>query len=729
MRTTLKRGIGQAAGPNGNGHAAVPPLFGPIVRYRQPQQPQRSLVRLALHTFGWFVLVLGVLAAALVAWRHTHSHENLSAIALFFSRHGTESASGLAVATVVGASLVVWTRATAQALGLLAVVVLASGAVGGLYLYGHEALAEISTHTKQGKAAVKELKPIASPSQPAIALVAGYDVRGKTNGANPYAGSNSDTLMLLRADPANNTLSLLSFPRDLYVNIYCHGDTVYTQNRINSAWGTCGNNGPAATLDTVEHLTGLNINYFITLDFHAFKQLVNNLHGVYMNVDRRYYIPLHTGVSAINLHPGYQKLDGGQALSYVRYRHTDSDIYRTGRQQLFIEALKSRLRTALSPTSLPLEVPKLVGVLKHNIEIGKAGGGSVDFGELTKYLGLLYQLPPGHLFRNAIPLNAFHYFTTSAGADVESASPAAIATAVHSFLNPDVRQTQAVNVQFGGHKPAKKKTKQHKLPRSQVSVLVLNAGTAPGEAVQTSYLLTTRGYTTRSLPSGDTANAPKVQSDTTIYYDPVQPNGPQAAQQLRPLFGSHTRVKQMTNAIAGFAKLAGNPLTVVTVGTSFPGTLVIHRPPKVQPKQPPQISPGAAMTAPGLRSVYDRVHFPLMVPHEIARYAQLSSDEGVRAFKPVQNQHEVALTFVMPNGNEYWQIEESTWNSAPILQNPSFTLYHRGQKYLVYTTGGAVQMVALRTPRATYWVSNTILNELSNSTMIAIAESLRPLRR
>ncbi|MGH3056308.1 MAG: LytR C-terminal domain-containing protein, partial [Gaiellaceae bacterium] len=344
---------------------------------------------------------------------------------------------------------------------------------------------------------------------------------------------------------------------------------------------------------------------------------------------------------------------------------------------------------------LPLEVPRLVGVLKHNIEIGKAGGGSVDYGELTKYLGLMYHLPPGHLFRNAIPLNAFHYFTTSAGADVESASPGAIATAVHSFLNPDVRDAQAVNGQFGGHKPAKKKPKQHKLPRSQVSTLVLNAGTVTGQAETTSYLLARRGYTTKTLPSGEAANAPKVRRDTTVYYDPVQPNAQQAAQQLRPLFGSHTRVEQMTTAIAAFAKQAGNPLTVVTVGTSFPGTLVVHHPPKVQPKTPAQVSNGAAMTAPALRRVYDRVHFPLMVPHEIAQYAQLSTDEGVRAFKPLKNQHEVALTFVMPNGNEYWQIEESTWNSAPILQNPSFTLTHRGQKYDVYTTGGAVQMVAL----------------------------------
>ena len=107
----------------------------------------------------------------------------------------------------------------------------------------------------------------------------------------------------------------------------------------------------------------------------------------------------------------------------------------------------------------------------------------------------------------------------------------------------------------------------------------------------------------------------------------------------------------------------------------------------------------------------------------------LSDSAGVRGFKPVKNQHEVALTFNVAGTYKYWQVEESTWTTAPILQNPSFTLYHRGQRYQVYTTGGAVQMVALRTPRATYWVSNTILNELSNSTMIAIAESLRPLRR
>jgi LCP family protein required for cell wall assembly len=666
MRTTLKRGIGQAAGLNGNGHSAVAPLFGPIARYRQPDAPRRSVIGLILRGFGWLVL---------------------------------------------------------------AVVVIASGIAGGAYLYGHESLAQVSSRTKEVKRADKGLAKLASPSDPAIALVAGYDVRGKTQGKDPYAGSNSDTLMLIRADPTNHTLSLLSFPRDLYVNIYCHGDTVDTQDRINSAWSTCGSNGPAATLDTIKHLTNLPINYFITLDFHAFKQLVNNLHGVYMNVDRRYYIPLNTGVSAINLQPGYQKLDGGQALSYVRYRHTDSDIYRTGRQQLFIEALKSRLKGVLSLTNLPLEVPKLVRVLKDNIEVGKAGGGTVDFSELGKYLNVIYGLPAGHLFRNQIPLDDFHYFTTAGGADVESAPQSAIDQAVHSFLNPDVRDAAAVSAQLGGQTKKPKKTKQHKLPKSKVSVLVLNGGTVAGAAANTSYLLSTHGYTTTSLPSGDQANAPKVQSDTIVYYDPVQPDAQEAAEQLRPLFGSHTQVKQMTTVISGFASRAGNPLTVVAVGTSFGGTLVIKKPPKVLPKQPPQVSEGASMTAPALRRVYDEVHFPLMVPHQIALGSTLSESEGVRGFKPLKNQHEVALTFNVAGTFKYWQIEESTWNTAPILQNPSFTLVHHGRKYQVYTTGGQIQMVALRVGRATYWVSNTILNELSNSTMLAIAESLRPLRR
>jgi LCP family protein required for cell wall assembly len=663
MRTTLKRGIGQTAGLNGNGHSAAPPLFGPITRYRQPEPPRRSLVGLVLRGFGWLVLAVAVIGA---------------------------------------------------------------GAAGGLYLYTHESVAALKATDKPTASAGKHLQVLASPSQPAIALIAGYDFRAGT-GTKSLSGSNSDTLMLVRADPTNHTLSLLSFPRDLYVPIYCRGDVVYTHDRINSAWSLCpGNNGPSATLDTVEHLTHLPINYLITLDFHAFKQLVNRLHGVYMNVDRRYFIPPHTGTSAINLQPGYQKLDGGQALAYVRFRHFDSDIYRTGRQQLFIEALKSRLRSELSFSTLPFEIPKLIGVLKHNLEYVKAGGGPVSLKELESYLGIAYHLPPGHLFRNAIPLNAFHYFITAGGASVESAPESSIANAVQSFLHPDITEPQRVNAQLLGHKKAPAK-KRHPLPRSDVSILVLNGGSVPGEASNTSYLLTQKGFTTKTLPANVPANAPKKQHDTTVYYDPVQPHAQQAARQVQPLFGPGVAVRQMTTAIAGFARQAGNPLTVVVVGSGFSGKLVVHHRAKLPPAKPPQLSPGLAVTVPSLRGLTHRVHFPVYAPHRIAQYAKLSGTEGRRVFKPLHSRHEVVLTFTQPDGLQYWQIEETDWTSAPILANPTATIPWHHHKLLLYTTGGAIQMAVLRTPKAAYMVVNTILNELSNSTMLAIAKSLQPL--
>jgi len=309
VRTTTKRGLGRAATLNGNGRAVLPPaVLEPMRRYRQPPPPRRSRTNVAAHIFGWI---------------------------------------------------------------LLALVVVATGLAGGLYLYTHETLDALGAHTHRAKQTSKDknVQPVASPTEPATALIIGYDTR---KGVDAAAGqeTRSDTLMLVRGDPTNNTLSLMSFPRDLTVPIYCNGsDVPVTHERINYAWSRCSEQG---TLDTVAHLTNIPINYVITVDFHGFKLIVNKLHGVYVDVDHRYYIPPNSGTSAINLEPGYQKLDGGDALSFVRFRHTDSDVYRNARQQLFLDALKDRLASGFSLTS----IPGLVGAVKHSVEIVKAGGGS-----------------------------------------------------------------------------------------------------------------------------------------------------------------------------------------------------------------------------------------------------------------------------------------------------------------------------------------------------------------
>ena len=244
---------------------------------------------------------------------------------------------------------------------------------------------------------------------------------------------------------------MLSFPRDLVVPIYCNGsDVPRTTDRINSAWSTCGAEG---TLDTVEHLTGLPVNYLITVDFHGFKLLVNKLHGVYIQVDRRY---LNTqggpgGFAKIDLEPGYQKLDGEQALDYVRYRHTDSDIYRTARQQLFIEALKDRFASGFSL----LQIPAIIGSMKHSIEIGRAGGGAPSMGEILSYAGLAYHLQAGHLFRNAVNRNELQPYGPY---NAELIAPAsAIQEAVNSFENPDVTLPTRANATALGLKPKPKR--------------------------------------------------------------------------------------------------------------------------------------------------------------------------------------------------------------------------------------------------------------------------------
>jgi LCP family protein required for cell wall assembly len=174
------------------------------------------------------------------------------------------------------------------------------------------------------------------PGGPRTLLVLGSDRRSKhSTDAKVGFESRSDTILLVRLDPARKRVGVLSIPRDLAVTIPGHGDGM----KINEAY-TAG--GARLTLETVKNMfqtaTGRNfpINGVIDVNFNGFQRAVNYVHGVYVDVDRRYLIPPNTGTSAIDLQPGYQRLVGSAALAYVRYRHTDSDLFRAARQQDFL---------------------------------------------------------------------------------------------------------------------------------------------------------------------------------------------------------------------------------------------------------------------------------------------------------------------------------------------------------------------------------------------------------
>jgi hypothetical protein len=473
----------------------------------------------------------------------------------------------------------------------------------------------------------------------------------------------------------------------------------------------------------VQKLTGLSINYLITIDFHGFKLLVNQLKGVYMQVDHRYINTQGgpSGYATIDIHPGYQKLDGQKSLDFVRFRHTDSDLYRLARQQLFLEALKDRLATSLSIFS----IPGVIGAVKHNIEIARGGqGGAPGIGEIQSYVGLAYHQQGGHLFRVQIPnLQDCGFMNAQV-----CTTPTDVATAVSSFQHPDVSLPGRANAVALGRKPQAPKAEA--LKRSAISTLVLNGTQTPGLARDTSYKLAVAGFHTVQLPGQLLPNAPSASYySNVVYYDAVQPNAKAAAAQLKVAFGAHTQVMPLTPELAVYAQQAGNPLIVAVVGTAFDGNIVdpqanaVPTPVRVAPSV--SMDPGMSLTS--LQAVRSKVSFPLMLPHVIASGSHLASLEPVRVFKPVSGKDELAQTFVTGAGNVYWQIIQTNWNTAPILRKPTGRVTLAGRRFDLYTSGGSIHMVVLRQGGATYWVMNTLRDELSNETMLAVAKGLRPL--
>jgi hypothetical protein len=165
------------------------------------------------------------------------------------------------------------------------------------------------------------------------------------------------------------------------------------------------------------------------------------------------------------------------------------------------------------------------------------------------------------------------------------------------------------------------------------------------------------------------------------------------------------------------------------VGTAFGGELVdpqahvvetpVHEPPAVRS------DPGA--TSGALAEVRTKVPFRVMVPTVIHSASNLTSYEPLRVFRPYPHKKELVLTFVTGAGNIYWQVIQTNWTSAPILRKPTRKVTLKGRRYQLFTNGGHIHMVVLRHGGASYWVVNTLRDELSNETMLAIAKGLRPL--
>ncbi len=157
----------------------------------------------------------------------------------------------------------------------------------------------------------------APPGAPVNILLAGVDRRAGLTRHQQLAlhvgnvpSSNSDTMMLVHISPAHSRVTVVSLPRDTWVNIPGHG-----MNKINAAYGL---GGPKLMVQTVEQATGLTINNYVEVGFLAFVKIVDAIGGVNVCLP----VALNDPSSGINMRPGLHHVDGITALKYARDRHS-----------------------------------------------------------------------------------------------------------------------------------------------------------------------------------------------------------------------------------------------------------------------------------------------------------------------------------------------------------------------------------------------------------------------
>jgi polyisoprenyl-teichoic acid--peptidoglycan teichoic acid transferase len=226
-----------------------------------------------------------------------------------------------------------WLRFTLASVLIVAVSAAATATSILLYI---DSIAHALSHNNVYSNKLHRYLSKVNGGEPENILILGSDKRANLQ-EDP---GRSDTTILLRLDPDRNAIAVMSIPRDLQVEIPGYG-----VGKFNEAYAY---GGPKLTLQMVKQLTGLPINHVVNVDFLGFVRAVDAIGCVYTDVDRRYFHS-NVGLSAdeqyaeINVEPGYQLLCGKKALQYVRYRHTDTDLVRSSRQQDFISAARQRV--------------------------------------------------------------------------------------------------------------------------------------------------------------------------------------------------------------------------------------------------------------------------------------------------------------------------------------------------------------------------------------------------
>ena len=419
-------------------------------------------------------------------------------------------------------------RAYLLACGVMSsLVLLVAGAAWGAASYANDALGRIFAGTAGGTSgplnlllAGVNLRTGLTPQQQRV-LHVGHDV-----------SSNSDTLMLIHIAADRSSVTVVSLPRDSWVDIPGHG-----MNKINAAFGI---GGPQLTVATVEQATGLTINDFIEVNFLGFVKVIDALGGVNICLPQAVNDPY----SGLRLGAGIHHVNGITALKYARDRHSfaASDLARIDNQQRLLSSL---LKEAISSGTLtdPLRLGQfaraVLGVIKVDQNL-----------DLTGLADQLRGITPAEVHFLTVPLANTGYLTPTG----ESAVLWNQAAAGQLFATLKADQVT------GPAPGAVARYRQARLHRSQVAVDVYNGTLIGGLSGSTGTALARLGFQVHSglnWPAHDITR-------TLIQYPPGHRAGARLLRAALPgaalsQAGGLTRIRIVLGAGGHTVRSAGAP--------------------------------------------------------------------------------------------------------------------------------------------------------------------------
>ncbi len=246
--------------------------------------------------------------------------------------------------------------------------------------------------------------------------------------------SRTDSMMLLSLDPANQTASMMSVPRDLYVDI-----PGYSRQRINTAFflgalygGDGETSGAELAMQTIERNIGVPVDHYVLIDFDTVMSVIDTFGGVTIDVENtivdNQYPDMNYGYDPLYIPAGENVMDGELALKYMRTRHGSTDFDRSQRQQQLILAFRDQV-LASGITGISRRIPAVYQTVTDGIFT------DLTVRELTSVLMAGIEINPDNIQRGVLDYNYVYSHTTERGESVLILRTTEVADLINQLFN------------------------------------------------------------------------------------------------------------------------------------------------------------------------------------------------------------------------------------------------------------------------------------------------------